>query len=248
MNRLRDYYRNTLPDMVQKSIYDRLSACLGACMTDIPLGHLPNPSFDMNNVLSAVMLDHPELFWVNFYRCTVSHSVLGTSAKFSFIYPCRAIPSMAAEADLWKRHTVSQIRPTAHRNEKIWMLYDYLARQVTYGGENAMESHTIAGVFRKHVHTAVCEGVAKAFKYLCDALQIPCIVAIGSADFGSDPQRSGHAWNIVRTEDGRFRHLDITTELQSARIAGHARTGGYLCTDSEMRGYHWDRSLLPVCI
>jgi transglutaminase/protease-like cytokinesis protein 3 len=49
---------------------------------------------------------------------------------------------------------------------------------------------------------AVCEGYARAFKYLCDRVGIPCELVIGSTDVD-------HMWNVVEIE-GKWYHIDLT--------------------------------------
>lgn len=49
---------------------------------------------------------------------------------------------------------------------------------------------------------AVCEGYARAFKYLCDRVGIPCELVIGSTNVD-------HMWNVVQI-DGDWYHIDLT--------------------------------------
>lgn len=52
----------------------------------------------------------------------------------------------------------------------------------------------------------VCQGIALAFKYFCDALSIECLCVTGM--LGKRP----HMWNMVRIE-GEFYHVDATADL-----------------------------------
>ena len=54
----------------------------------------------------------------------------------------------------------------------------------------------------------MCEGIAKTVKALCDAVGLPCIVALSEAA----PERGvkyRHTWNVVTVEGQRY-HLDAT--------------------------------------
>ena len=54
----------------------------------------------------------------------------------------------------------------------------------------------------------MCEGIAKTVKALCDAVGLPCIVALSEAA----PERGvkyRHTWNVVTVEGLRY-HLDAT--------------------------------------
>ncbi|MBR4081836.1 MAG: hypothetical protein IKK21_08645 [Clostridia bacterium] len=58
---------------------------------------------------------------------------------------------------------------------------------------------------------AVCQGIACAFKLLCDQVDIPSLVVIGT--IAANQER--HAWNIVRI-DGQFYHVDCTWMLRNS--------------------------------
>ena len=55
---------------------------------------------------------------------------------------------------------------------------------------------------------AVCEGYAKAFKYIMDELEIPCILVCGTAT-NSVGVTENHAWNYVQI-DGIWYAVDVT--------------------------------------
>lgn len=56
----------------------------------------------------------------------------------------------------------------------------------------------------------VCEGYSRAFKILCDKLDIPCIIAIGNAKGSVDGPGESHMWNEVKMNDGQWYAVDVT--------------------------------------
>lgn len=50
----------------------------------------------------------------------------------------------------------------------------------------------------------VCEGYARALKLICDALDIPCVLANGQGN------GMNHMWNYVQLEDGNWYAIDVT--------------------------------------
>jgi|GEM_PF-2476448 len=50
----------------------------------------------------------------------------------------------------------------------------------------------------------VCEGYARAFKLICDEMDIPCILVSGLGEGGD------HMWNYVQMEDGYWYAIDVT--------------------------------------
>ena len=67
-------------------------------------------------------------------------------------------------------------------------------------------SHRLTGVFDNNPYTqSVCDGYAKAFKFLCDKTEwqsdlVDCFILTGS----------DHAWNMVTLEDGKTYMVDVT--------------------------------------
>lgn len=55
----------------------------------------------------------------------------------------------------------------------------------------------------------VCEGYARAFKVLCDDMNIPCILMSGNV-VDENGDRGGHMWNYVQMEDGKWYVMDVT--------------------------------------
>lgn len=55
----------------------------------------------------------------------------------------------------------------------------------------------------------VCEGYARAFKVLCDELEIPCVLTEGEAISSLDDTPGAHMWNYVQI-DGSWYAIDVT--------------------------------------
>jgi hypothetical protein len=61
--------------------------------------------------------------------------------------------------------------------------------------------------------SVVCEGYAKAFKYLCDLSgknDVECLSATGYLFVSEGDEGEGHMWNVVRMPDGRNYLVDVT--------------------------------------
>ena len=103
------------------------------------------------------------------------------------------------------------VRPVARCSdeEKLLYIHDFICKNVRYDKLKKQYSHEIIGVLGHGV--GVCEGIAKAVKILCDALQIQCIIALAE----NNPEKGvkyRHAWNVVRL-DKKYYHLDCTFDL-----------------------------------
>ncbi len=82
---------------------------------------------------------------------------------------------------------------------------------------------------------ASSEGIAMAYKLVCDLNNVECIVVIGLKD------NAEHYWNIVNL-DGDYYHIDVS----AVNAEGISVT--FLRSDSGLpAGYEWDRNGYPEC-
>ena len=137
--------------------------------------------------------------------------------------------------------------------DKVRALHDYLKSNLEYDtvaassrsmtDRNVADAHTIVGALLKH--KCVCEGFAKAMKYLCDKISLECYVVCGK---GNSPLAMGpHAWNIVRI-NGYYHHVDVTWDNQYSDSAEIPNYGYLNLSDDEIAKDHtWDRRFYPAC-
>lgn len=95
--------------------------------------------------------------------------------------------------------------------EQVKAIHDYLVLHVDYDYENLAAGTLPDTAFTKEgallLHSAVCEGYARAFSYLCGQAGIEELLVYGTADDGTGVQT--HAWNQVRV-DGEWYNVDVT--------------------------------------
>ena len=245
-----DYYRRSLNPEQQKD-YDRIYEGWMRYETNIDISGRVFAAGETSQIVQAVAYDHPEIFWVDYYQYSIRQMgfpglIQRQTLMFKNFFDRQTIDGLRDLAGSWKKRVCSQIHPGNLESDKLWLLYDYLARQVTYGDKGTAQAHTIMGCFLPHDHITVCEGIAKGFKYLCQGIDFPCIIICGSLAGWGLNEPGGHAWNMV-TEKNRCRHLDVTQELDLAKSRGQARRSGFLYTDEEFRGrgYDWTGIAVP---
>lgn len=217
-----------------------LAQKLQAGQTRLVLPGLLRSLNETQAVVLAVMLDHPELFWVDYYSYTVIEALLGQCLVFGTFFPPSEREELRRQAQAWRGRVLAQLPAAADEERRLRLLADYLARQVEYRESGPALSHTIVGVFQAGRHAAVCEGIAKGMKYLCDGAGLSCLVVTGTVK-GQD-----HAWNMVHTPRG-YRHLDVTYQLNAARSLGNITGGKLFYRDSELTDRVWNRGALPQC-
>ena len=108
---------------------------------------------------------------------------------------------------------IEQIKNQIVQNRKtstydnIKMVHDYLVENIEY--DTSLTGNHIYNIYGAMVSgKAVCEGYARSFKYLMDALEIPCTLVIGKGT-NSEGQTENHAWNYVQI-DGVWYAIDAT--------------------------------------
>lgn len=177
----------------------------------------------VNQAYYAFLYDHPEMFW----EFTPSHTVsLSATQDEAGLYSGEVEVTFAIDCD----YTGNEIRSMAEDME------DAIA-SVDVSGDNDYEqlksalyslcelaeydstlelkhSHSAYGIFVKE--TAVCEGYAKAFKVICDRLDIPCVLVVGQ---GGDPSDlDAHMWNYVQMDDNNWYGVDVTFADQETGV------------------------------
>lgn len=91
--------------------------------------------------------------------------------------------------------------------QNIKLVHDYLVESIDY--DQSTSQPNIYNLYGAIVNKlSVCEGYAKAFKYLMDSLDIPCVIVTGKAT-NSEGNTENHAWNYVQL-DGIWYAIDCT--------------------------------------
>jgi hypothetical protein len=240
------YYGNgkILPSPYQQ-IYEQIYSGYAAHKTSITIPGKYN-SYDLFKIAEFVMEDHPRLFYIGNEK-NFTQSENSNTLKATYLYN----PSEADKIQTQIDRKVSALLHTAfHTNadalDKITSVYTFLVQKVKYcdkanANQHDHTNHSMVGPLLNG--KSVCEGYARAFKFLCDAISIPCVVVRGPAisPFGGEEL---HAWNIVKLKGG-FYHVDATWDS----CQGDIENFDYFCISDEdaSKDRSWDRSIMPVC-
>ena len=172
--------------------------------------------------INALLLDHPEIFYLDvtkMYMFTESTTTfsgttyrisIGPDGNTSYLLPgfYSAEDVLMAENNL--KTQLSSILTLINGNtyERILQVHNYLIDNITYDSSNSSleSSHTLYGALINKV--AVCDGYAKAFKYILDNMGISCVEVCGMAQNSTGITES-HAWNDVLV-DGKWYAVDVT--------------------------------------
>lgn len=129
--------------------------------------------------------------------------------------------------------------------EKVLVAHDYIINNSRYdtrimeGDELPPESYSTYGILKLGI--GVCEGYAKAMKYLLDGLDIETMIVIGES------KGENHAWNLVKLDD-EYYHIDTTWDDPVTENGEDIlRYNFFNLNDEEISKTHiWNREKYPI--
>lgn len=166
--------------------------------------------------VKALNRDHPEIFWLDDWRTEAS----GMGSDYTFTlgfnfgdswaspYGSRSVAADESAMNSQVAALAAQARAAgSSRYDQLASVHDWLTHNNLYNSYAAGLRSPIGDSTPWEAISAldtslspVCEGYARAFKLVCDELDIPCVLACGG----------DHMWNCVQMEDGGWYAVDVT--------------------------------------
>ncbi len=151
-----------------------------------------------------------------FYSVTFSYRYYADSTAVEmiprYLFPKDKIKEHRQAMEARVKKLARQAMDLDEKGKELF-LHDFIVENVKYDKLKKEYSHEIIGALGNGV--AVCEGIAKAVKVLCDEWNIWCIIALSEAN----PDKGikyRHAWNVIRI-GGQYYHLDVTFDNTLSR-------------------------------
>lgn len=159
---------------------------------------------DVDKIFQCVLMDHPELFYVEGYTYT-KYSQGGKLLIISFSGNFSADRDKAGKRMEEIRSAAQPLLDEAAGltgdYDKVKYVYETVIRNTEYDLAST-DNQNIYSVFVNH--RSVCQGYAKAVQYLLNRMGVECALVQGTVDTGE-----GHAWNLVKV-DGSYYYVDAT--------------------------------------
>lgn len=195
---------------IYKDFYDGIKNCENVIRTIT----IPNPDKVMGRIFNAIIADNPHIYYVEQSMIQYTYSPLGIEIRPQYVFLKSQMTSYSQRFQEKANEIVTEIIAVAGNDElkREKALYEYFVKHFEYDKDalntkdpmKLCKAHSLIGVFLEG--KAVCEGFAKAFKFLMNAMDMKCIVVNGYADWD---YASGHAWNIVKLNNKPY-HVDVT--------------------------------------
>ncbi len=173
---------------------------------------------NIDKVYNAVMMDHPEYFYVEGYEYTKYLNGLGDivdiEIRGKYTYSLEECEKRQEEI----KDAVDEILWLAPSDEeddyeKIRYVYETIIEQTDYD-LNAPDNQSIYSVLVGKL--SVCQGYAKTTQYLLNELGMECSIVYGKVRDGE-----AHSWNIVKCND-EYYYLDTTWGDASYSMVGES--------------------------
>ena len=222
------YYYNQL-DNNSKKIYDSIEKNIENLKTGKYTINLPS---DLSSLISdendfsalnkcfqsawdAIIMDRVELFYIDISKVELNIKTVtsGNSTKYYLTMGAKensnyledGFENASTKLNNIRNGIIAQL--TGDTYNKILQVHDCIVDNIEYGTE--ISGHNSYNIYGALVNkSAVCEGYAESFKYIMDALNIPCILVVGEAT-NSNGTTESHEWNYVQI-DGKWYAVDTT--------------------------------------
>lgn len=230
------YYYSTL-NIFEKKAYDTMVNHLLAFDSSFRVFGIDFKR--LGTLFHYIKYDIPELFYVKsvrsyHYASNPKLQYVSADYRFNNTKVCEMLQEMEN-----RYHSLITSKQNASDIEKEQSVHDIIVASVKYKDTDKPYSHEAPGTLLYDI--GVCEGISKAAKWLCDRLDLQCVVAIGKVN--KDGNLEDHAWNMIWV-DGVPYHVDITYDKGISR--GGLRYDYFNLGDNEMMSNRFPDTEFPL--
>lgn len=228
------YYEGQLPSR-DAEVYRAMQRGLSSCERSFSVPRLEAKR--LSDVFAMLKLDDPLIFHVGelSFRYTDGASSVTVTPKYSM-----KKPEYFSTLEIVKKRVRKITAPAEGLSSFIdreKFCHDFIVKNVRYDRLTKVYSHEVTGPLCHGI--GVCEGMAKTFKLLCDALDVDCLVVTGVGvppDEASGKKSERHAWNAV--SDGKnWYGVDVTFDA-SLTAGGKIRYNYFNVSDDVLSRDH----------
>ncbi len=185
----------------EKKIYSKMIECANSYEESWKPLDTSITEENVENAYTAVLYDHPELFWLDLgysYEYLENIGIVEIHLSYN-----ETINDIENNKQLFEE-SVNTILENANAyesdEEKERYVHDILIEMIEYDESASLNQSAYSALVN---HKTVCAGYAKAFQYLMQKLDIPCYFVVGE----SEGQQ--HAWNLVYINN-TWMNVDVT--------------------------------------
>lgn len=245
----RRYYIYEQLNEEEKTIYAEVYSILEKLASDTKVSTLDPELID--KAFNAVMLDHPEIFYVSGYsftKYTRGSKLEKITVTGTYTLTAPEIEAARSRIDTYVNKCLSGYKGPQDDYQIVKYVYEYLIKNTEYD-LTAPNNQNILGIVDEA--RTVCQGYAKMTQYILQRMGVFSVLCEGTVK-GTEP----HVWNIVEI-DGSFYHVDTTWGDASYQVTDESEdfevpeiNYDFLCiSDESIKETHVfkDEYKLPEC-
>lgn len=188
-------------------------------------------------IYNMVLDDNPDIFFVNPSSFKYSEIFKTTVVIPEYVYTKEEVIKIKSQIDYNLSPILNELKNISSKLQQERYIHKYILSNIKYKYQtstNDVRCHTIVGSFIDK--EAVCDGISRAFKYLCDISKIPTNIVRGNAKI-QDSDYEAHAWNMIRIEN-KWYHIDVTWDLNMMGDKKYLRYDYFNVNDTDIKKDH----------
>ncbi|MDE6595085.1 MAG: hypothetical protein K2K44_03660 [Oscillospiraceae bacterium] len=223
---IRPYSYKMLDNDKYTYIYDAIVTAVDRRRTDITFSDVMGiTAEDYLAVYQQIYNDELNMFFIDpkIQYAVQSSTKTVASAVLIYKHGTAEIARMEDAIDEEVNKVLSGITSDMSQYDIVKYFHDYICENVVYD-DKADNCNNIYGAFVNK--RALCQGMAKAFSYLCGKVGIETLTVTGDAD------GVAHMWNMVKI-GGEWYHIDPTYDNAESQTYGQFVRYDYFCLDDD---------------
>lgn len=200
----------------------------------------------VKDIYYMILRDNPMMFHVN--PCQISYCIIDKHVWINpiYIYNKEESENIKSKINSMFKPFEAKIRTMPSKLQRERYIHKCLVSNIKYKydhDEDDMNCHTIVGSFIDK--QAVCDGISKAFKHLCNLAKINSNVIVGDSwNEYENPQ--SHAWNMVKI-DKHWYHIDVTWNINLSERFKYIRYDYFNLRECDIIRDHRNFKRLEAC-
>ncbi len=212
-----EYYKTKLSDN-QKIVYDEIKEAYLQFKSTFSTKVESIKSNELKDVFTAVILDHPEIFWIDSYSSIgdIFTGDVNTNMVIRLEYTYSKEEALQIKQEIEPKYSqiIEGAKKLSSDEKKVKYVHDKLVEISTYTSYTNKEKakfQSFVSIFEDG--RTVCSGYAYGFKWIMDNLDIKS-ATIENID--SKDSSNSHIWNKVYL-DSKWYNLDVTWDAQLSK-------------------------------
>ena len=245
-----EFYYGSLSPKQKRAYKDVLKGILEYKNTISMMGLFDTSA--IGDVMNAVKYDHAELFHVDFSKYGYGRTAIGAAISIGYLYDRHEADKHKTELEKLVLSTIKGADISERDSDilKFRKLHNYIVRNFEYDemAVNRPERHmgSFSAFETLKNRKGVCEGISKAYKLICDNMNLKSGILIGESTLPGFEMNMNHAWNICQIE-GDFFHIDVTWDMGISQSGKFYRYDYFGLTDERIGKDH-KYAVIEKCI